>query len=99
MKDFCCHQIISTRLMLLKKLRETAIVNDNAFIYSPFTVIKNRYEDDEELAPENVHKNHGMTKLAYLVFSVIAIFASSVNKTMSAFQVFFSYIFMFITKY
>lgn len=60
---------------------------------------KARHEDDEELAPENVHKNHGMTKFAYLDFSVIAIFASSVTKTTTTFQVLFSYVFIFPTEY
>jgi len=62
-------------------------------------VIKTRYKDDEEFAPENVHKNHGMIELAYLDFSVTAIFVSSVTKTMTTFQVFFSYVFVLTTKY
>lgn len=58
-------------------------------------MIKARHEDDDE----NVHKNHGMTKFVYLDFSVIAIFASSVTKTTTTFQVLFSNIFMFPPEY
>lgn len=61
-------------------------------------MIKARHEDNEELALENVHKNHGMTKFAYLDFSAIAISASSVTKT-TTFQVLFSNVFMFPTEY
>lgn len=85
--------------MLLKKLRDIAVVANLAFLFGLFTVIKTRYEDDKEFTLENAYKNHGTTKLAYLNFSVIAIFASSGTKTMPTFQVFFSYIFMFTTKY
>lgn len=61
-------------------------------------MIKARHEDNEELALENEHKNHGMIKFAYLDFSVIAIFASSVTKT-TTFQVLFRYVLMFSTEY